>query len=59
MKIYGDNIRKLSEKCMHVMLDKYDEPVALLEKELYDKTILIADDIRLHGRALEDVYAFW
>ena len=44
---------------MHVMLDKYDEPVALLEKELYDKTILIADDIRLHGRALEDVYAFW
>lgn len=32
--------------------------VALLKEELYKETILVVDDIRLHGRALEDVCAF-
>lgn len=32
--------------------------MTLMEEELHDKTILVVDDIRLHGRALEDVCAF-
>lgn len=32
--------------------------IALLKGELQDKTILVVDDIRLHGRALEAVGAF-
>lgn len=32
--------------------------IALLQNELADKTVLIVDDIRLHGRALEEVCSF-